>query len=205
MVRKSSTRPNGQFNTGCQNKMLMANPPLSIIVLVSIAILVFNHMLSLKYYEETMQFTLIRSGQIVPIRTLKHSAKATWDYCWINSIHFQNDSFLEDRHYLTVNGIEQIVPSREVTTWHVHFHDRTSGLPVLQGGSVIRVLINGSSLCRPRVIDMRNGTYEVTFQIFDEGSYTAYTSLRWLSCRGYVFCNPEDLGLSCLPPQCDSV
>ena len=126
-----------------------------------------------------------------------YSSKMTWDYCGVSGKYFHNSSdhehYIRSTHRLVILGMKQYIPVGEMTTWHIHVEDMVANRPVPYGGSVIRIQINGSSLCRPIVADMRNGTYLAMFRIFDKGPYTAYISLRWPACQGYVFCNPETL------------
>jgi hypothetical protein len=117
-----------------------------------------------------------------------YSAEHTWNYCWMEASYFLNKPTPADPQRTKLSQFEKIVVPGQLITWHLDTFD-SSGKPLGKGGDAISISIQGPSLLRPTVYDLRNGTYVVAFSLLDEGSYTADISMRWQSCFAYAFCN----------------
>ncbi|KAG7671696.1 hypothetical protein Ndes2526B_g07414 [Nannochloris sp. 'desiccata'] len=117
-----------------------------------------------------------------------YSMEHAWNYCWMESSYFLNNPTPADPQRTTLSQFEKVVVPGQLVTWRLDTFDST-GKPLGTGGDAISVVIQGPSLLRPAVYDLRNGTYLVAFSLIDEGSYTADISMRWQSCFAYAFCN----------------
>jgi len=116
------------------------------------------------------------------------SMEHAWNYCWMESSYFLNKPTPADPQQTKVSQFEKVVVPGKLITWRLDAFDST-GKPLGTGGDAINVMIQGPSLLRPTVYDLRNGTYLVAFSLIDEGPYTADISMRWQSCFAYAFCN----------------
>ena len=124
-----------------------------------------------------------------------YTAKKVWDYCWMNGEFFQRldrTTFSEDTHQLVLAGFKDHVATGELAFWRMHMERLSDKHIEGIGGSSIHIIVKGPSLNRPKIFDLRNGTYIAAFRILDPGEYTATVSLRWQNCRGYVFCSEAD-------------
>lgn len=127
---------------------------------------------------------------------MHYTAQKVWDYCWINGNVFKSlnrTSFTENTHRLVVADFNDTVTPGELVFWRMYIERLSDQQSEKIGGSNIYIIIRGPSLNRPKIFDMRNGTYLAAFRILDPGLYTATVSLRWQNCRGYVFCSENDL------------
>jgi hypothetical protein len=109
----------------------------------------------------------------------------------MESSYFQNKPTPADPQRTKISHFEKVVVPGELVTWRLDTFD-SKGKPLGTGGDAISVTIQGPSLLRPTVYDLRNGTYLVAFSLIDEGSYTADISMRWQSCFAYSLCNVND-------------
>jgi hypothetical protein len=111
-----------------------------------------------------------------------------WTYCWTEASYFLNKPTPADPQRTKLSQFEKVVVPGQLVTWRLDTFDASEN-PLGKGGDAIAVSIEGPSLLRPTVYDLRNGTYLVAFSLIDKGSYTADISMRWQSCFAYAFCN----------------
>lgn len=120
------------------------------------------------------------------------SSEHAWTYCWLNAAYFMGSPTTAAPKKTVISGFKKTVAAGELVQWTLQVFD-VSGSPLRHGGDVLQAAVRGPSLLRPRVFDLRNGTYTVAFVAVDFGVYTARITMRWRSCRAYVFCSEEDI------------
>ena len=121
----------------------------------------------------------------------QYSHSAVWDYCWA-----KNSLFLPETNELIPKGSKTIL-ERYYEGFHQNdplvmwkLHSRTQdGRHIGRGGDVYETYIDGPSKIRPKIYDLLNGTYVITFFVFDAGKYNGTIFLRFPACLGFQLCN----------------
>jgi len=120
------------------------------------------------------------------------SVEHVWNYCWMNAAYFLGNPTLANPASTLISGFAGTVFAESLVLWRLQTVS-AEGVALQHGGDIIQVALQGPALLRPRIFDLRNGTYLIAFSAVDCGSYTAKVTMRWPSCRAYAFCSVEDI------------